>query len=355
MKSLPRRKFLGRAGAALAIAAGPAWGCRKAPPRQAILASLVEELVVPDVQAVLARSRAIEESAAVLAHEPSQANLDRTRGRWREALLAWRQAYCFRNGPLVTTSAFLRAAFWPTRLLAVDALARGQQAIDDAAVRELGVDEKGLFALEHLLFGPPAGVLVERQTAAGDRSRHLVVSLAHAVTISAEAAASTLGDGKTFGAAFAARGQESVSLLVNQLADTIETIASSRLARLLGLGGRAPRPNDIEGLPSAMMFQIPRALVAGTERVYLGGTGNGLGALVRAVSPAIDDRARAAFARSGAALDALVAVPIAEALAGRRADLEAASRAVKDLEVALKTDVSSALGVTLVFTGGDGD
>jgi hypothetical protein len=98
------------------------------------------------------------------------------------------------------------------------------------------------------------------------------------------------------------------------------------------------------------------ALVAGTERLYRGpGADGGLAALARAAAPAIDGRARAAFAAATAALAALAEVPLAAATGERRSEVERAYRATKDLERTLKVDLASALGVTLTFTGSDGD
>jgi predicted lipoprotein len=348
---------MGRAGLALAAASWSGLsGCKKkGPARTEVLEATVRALVIPDVHAVHFHSQQLAEGTRALAEHPGAEATETARARWRDAVLAWKRAYCFRNGPLVTTSAFLRAVFWPARPVAVDAIARGKQPIDDALVRELGVDEKGLFAIEHLLFAPGnEPPLVERPGAEGARGRALVAGLARAVTLDAEAAVRALGDGSGYVSAFAARDRESLSLVINQLVDTVETVANSRLARLAALGDRPPRPAEVEGLASAMVFRIPEALVAGTERLYLGAGGRGLGDLVQAISPDIAARARAAFAHTAAALAALARLPQPEALA-RHVAIEDATKAAKELELALKVDVASALGVTLVFTGNDGD
>lgn len=79
-----------------------------------------------------------------------------------------------------------------------------------------------------------------------------------------------------------------------------------------------------------------------------------MGDLVQAVSPAQDEKARAAFEAAVATLTALGA-PLEQAVATRRPAVEAANQAIKELELALKADVSNALAVTLTFVGGDGD
>jgi predicted lipoprotein len=170
------------------------------------------------------------------------------------------------------------------------------------------------------------------------------------VTGSAQAAVRALGDGQLFTRAFADKEQDAVNLLVNQMVNTIEAVATGRMARLLA----ARRPGELEGQPSGLALAIPRTLIEGTAQVYLGATGPGLSDLVRGVSPPIDRRAHQAFAAAGAALQALGRAPLPEVLAQRPA-VEAAARTVKELELALKVDVAGALGVTLTFVGGDGD
>ena len=68
----------------------------------------------------------------------------------------------------------------------------------------------------------------------------------------------------------------------------------------------------------------------------------------------MEPRTRAAFADARRALHALAA-PVEIAVLDHRPDVEHAAGATKALELNLKVDLASALGVTLTFAGGDGD
>lgn len=89
-------------------------------------------------------------------------------------------------------------------------------------------------------------------------------------------------------------------------------------------------------------------------RLYLGVGDGGLAALVKPVAPRIDRRVRERFAQANAAL-ARVRMPLESLVVHDRVQVEAAFRALKELELALKVDLASALAVTLTFTAGDGD
>jgi predicted lipoprotein len=103
-----------------------------------------------------------------------------------------------------------------------------------------------------------------------------------------------------------------------------------------------------------MSTDILDTLIAGTEHLYAGKDAAGLAELVAAVAPQLEPRIRAAFSHARATLRGLDG-PVEEAALARPAALTAARDATKALEISLKTEFASALGVTLTFTSTDGD
>jgi predicted lipoprotein len=75
---------------------------------------------------------------------------------------------------------------------------------------------------------------------------------------------------------------------------------------------------------------------------------------VRTVAPAIDKRVRERLTAVNS-LIAKLGVPLERLVQTQPEQLLQARDAVKELEVSLKVDVASALGVTLTFQMGDGD
>src|SRR5262245_53120928 len=153
MARISRRSFLHDSGL-LALGLSGCSVLSRRSPREEVLSALVLRIGAPDTQEILAQSRAL---ASILRLPPSAANLEAARHALRKAALLWQRAYAFRNGPIIESHAFIRSAFWPTRPDAVREVLEGDQAFDDAFIAELGVDVKGVFALEHLLFEGPNG------------------------------------------------------------------------------------------------------------------------------------------------------------------------------------------------------
>ena len=231
--TLARREFL-RGGLVLALFSS---GCRAhVKDRGAVLAALVREVAAPDAKAVVATSRALVSAVQALAADPTLATLHAARAAFVPALLAWKRAQCFRNGPM--TRAFAQTLFWPPREAALAAALASTTPIDDPFVAALGVDARGVYALESLLFPlepDDTAALVALSGDSGLRRRTLVAALGANVEAAAESGASALGDGSAYGAEFARRAQINLSFLVNQMASSVELLAVRRLERVLTL------------------------------------------------------------------------------------------------------------------------
>lgn len=290
---------------------------------------------------------------------PGGAAIHAVRAAWRAAALAWKRVHVFRSGPIVDTNALLRATFWPARPAAVDAVLKGDARLDSGVLETTGVDARGLYGMEYLLFDRENGVAAPARVAggSGERAREYASVCARDVAKYAELAANGVGkDGTPFAAAFSAAGQHSVNRLVSHLVESVETLAENRLALLMWMNrvGRV-KPSDVEGFASGTSKDLAVATLESAAALYHGAEGGcGLDALVDPVAPAIGEKIRAQFGGARAALSALDG-PLERAVKSEPKKLEAAHKALKSLEIALKSDLTSALGVTLTFSSADGD
>jgi predicted lipoprotein len=332
--------------------------CRGTPKREAVLEAIVREVVAPDTTALVVTSRRLADSVHRLAEAPSQGALGVARAEWKNTTLAWRRAYGFRNGPIVEQNALLRAAFWPARLPAIEAVIAGEKAIDDGLVEELGADSKGLFALEHLLFPlgcDDAATLARWTGPIGNRALPFADAIGRSVVAYADGVSRALGDGSAYAATFAKGGQPNLNRLVNQMADTLESNVLGRLMRVLdGERNHQLGPSEVEGWPSGTSHEIVLAHLEASRRFYRDADGARLGDLVKAVAPAIDDRLIGSWAK---AIDLVrsFGAPLERAVKNNTSRFMDACQAARDLEVAVKTGMASSLGVTLTFSAGDGD
>ena len=301
-----------------------------------------------DVRALVAHSDRLAKAIGDLNAAPTSDNVTETRQRWHDAVVVWTRASCFRNGPLVETSTLLRALHWPVQKNGVEGLVLGGRPIDDALIEKAPVDQKGLYAIELLVFPSVSAdrARVELLAPEGARARLLAAALAVNVSRCAGAVHQALGDGKSYAESFARNGQESVSLLVNQMVENVEN-ASGRLLRLSPFQNAKERGRIEEG-PRETSRDLVIALIEGTERLYVGDESEGLGALVKGTAPAIDKGIRTAFAEARRVVQQLD-VGTTSPSEPLRAAFGASARALKSLEVAMKADLANALSVTLTF------
>jgi predicted lipoprotein len=357
---MQRRELLKHAAAACLLGgSGLCASCSKPATRAAVLRELATGVGRGDTEAIAKKTAELTRAIADLSASPSDASLEAARTAWRGCLLAWKRAFAFRNGPIVDSNALLRATFWPPRLKEIDALlADASRPVDEKAIEELGVDVKGLYAVEYLLFGSgaPGEDLAGRfQGVDATRRKKLLAAFAANVAFYASTAASAMKDGKDFAERLASEATQSVNKIVNQMILTVEQVATERYAHVLGLAAsQSLRASEVEGWPSRTSHRVAAVLLEGTEAIYAGTSELGLSALVRPVAPVVDGRVRAAFSEAREKARALDA-PLEQIARDRPRALQAAAKAAKALEIVLKTELPNALGVSITFTGGDGD
>ncbi len=320
-----------------------------------MLTALVTELSLSDMTALNTECQRMGAEFERLKRAPSPAQLARAKQQWTAALLAWKRCQVFRTVPVVNTNALLRAVFWPVRPVAIDGVLKSSRKIDAALIEELGVDVKGMYALEVLLFGrSDAELLVALAEPAGAREAELILALAQNVSAYAHAAKAALKDGKSVASTFAQSGKDSMNQLVNAQIASLEGVVMRMqvVAERQALG--TLKQADMEGGLSRISDQIALNQLTAVQRVYLGEHARGLGALVAAVSPSIHAHLQTLFLDTIGAVRALKG-PLERAAGERPEVLEHAIVAVRMLEVAYKTELAGALGVTLELVAGDGD
>src|SRR6185437_3268311 len=240
---------------------------------------------------------------------------------------------------------------------AIEGQIQASNVIDEASVADLGGNAKGLFALEYLLFGHRAQpgapemkadrakeLLLDANSA---RRREFLLALARDIDFKAAQLArdwSATG-GQDAGPKFAAGGQASINLLVNQLAHFIEDVGQSHLNFVLVL----PKPLSqqiyrIEASPSGASQQGAVASMEGIQKFYRGGGGLGLADVVKQVNAPLAGRIDKQFDAALAAIQA-IGEPLDQAAADKRDAVQNAADKVKALEILFKVDLASALGV----------
>jgi predicted lipoprotein len=245
-------------------------------------------------------------------------------------------------------------------------LLNSSNVINQSFLEEQGSVVKGLFAVEYLLFesgGQTNGVAKSPLILEGlagpsaEKYRQFLPTLTQELAAKAALVANDWAAPGSSGAGekFAAGGQQSVNLAVNQLAAAIENAAERHLRFVLVLPNPISRQlYRVERSRSGSSLEGLLASVEGAQKFFSGNGGLGLKDAVRQVNPELEKRLAQQFEASISAIRAVNA-PLEQAAVNNRAAIENAYEKTRALEILLKVDMVSALGVTLTFSSNDGD
>ncbi len=308
-----------------------------------MLSGLVTEVVLGMAREMRAESSALHAAVRALSSELTPERQRAAQAAFKRTTLAWKQASAFRTGPFISSEAFQRAAFWPARTTLIDAVLSDREPIDEQRIEQLGVDARGLFALEYLLFEETnARSMLLSGDDHGERARAYALELSVNVLGYADRIQRLLGDGHSYAASFSKAGKQSVDTLVSQALDTL-SVVSGKFARVeRARSENRPLPYAVDGYYSGSSLEIVLAIVAGTKRLYLGGGSGGMSQLVAFASKPIDDHLRSTFQQTEQRLRA-VDMPIEVALGAQPARFRSAVAAVAELRHVMEVEMVSAL------------
>ncbi|HEU0033097.1 MAG TPA: imelysin family protein [Kofleriaceae bacterium] len=331
--------------------------------RRVIAHELIDEVIVPTLDDVLAQAQAQTAAMSALASAPSAETLAAAREAWRAARVPWKQSEAFAFGPATDLRLAVAIDQTPIDPAKLELLLASPDPITEATIANTGANAKGFHALEYLLFGDDATVLAGF---AEPRRRELVVALAQNLEHEARALREAwVGD---YAIRMAEPGaantefptiQSVIDTLVNESVFLAEVIANTRLGKPLGVTtGGVPDPSLQESGPSDNSTLDIANELRSIRAIYVGsrtGQGDrGISALIDERSPATDRAVRDALDAADAAV-AAIPRPFATALVELRPEVTAAHEAVKELKRVLATEVVGTLGATLKFNDNDGD
>ena len=343
-----------------------ALGCGSGTPDESeVLISLTDLVIVPGYETVAAEAQDLRVALDALCAQPSAETLNRAREAWREARAPWMRAEAAWFGPVMDRRA-VGLVDWPRvdpdRIETM--LADNPAATAADARNRLASTQRGLGAIEYLLFGSDALELLSQQSP--PRCAYLVAlgEVVASETAAIYAAWTTEVDGDPPYRDFFT-GRSASSLITGQaVADVvrtqvflIRTIVDMRLATALGLREGGADPSAIPGGNGDNALADLRQQILGMRDIYLGradADGLGISDLVRDLSSEVDERMRTHFADSLAAIDA-IDVPLHTALQEQPEQVRAVYDRLAELQRTLSTEVVSLLGVSVGFSDTDGD
>lgn len=333
-----------------------AGACNEDSARRSVLAHLAEDVIVPAQDQLRADADTlVTDLQAYCAGGPNT-----SQAAWRAVRADWSLTAAFVIGPVIEQMQVDPLDFWPVRTTTIeDKIAAAPPTIDLAYLDTLGTGAKGIPALEYLLFPAPPTPNTPRcayaLALAQDIARR-TGQIADAWHGDYAEALATAGHGS----AVYTSEQAGLDAIVNATIENLYRVVKEKLDRPLGnITGSAPDPARVESFHSGgALLDIARNL-DGFAVIYLGAdlesAGEpGLGELIAARNPGLDERIIAQLAVARAAL-AAIPPPLGEALTADRSAVQTARDEIDALRRLIKLDVASLLGVTLMLSDNDGD
>lgn len=343
--------------------------------RPAMLRNLATQVVIPGIHDFQKRCDALAQAAKKLDAEPNEANIKTTRDAWVEACLAWKRIQWLQFGPVKDRIYWSAMTFKPVYPQSIEKVLRGTELITEDYLAEQGAAAKGIYALEYLLFDLPQGqtawvgedgkptkvskprlsgkALLEGEGAA--RRRAYVRELAAELVTQLKEAQAVI-DAPDFVDNYMKNGQDSINYLVNGLLDEMESGVVNMLRLYVDqFANRSLRYEQIEGYAGGLSERVLEEELLGLERMYRGGNGLGIDDYVKHVNPDLSQRLDKRFQAGKAAFKIFRDAPVDVSLVKNYSAMEQAHDELHELEIQIKLDVFSSLGVTLLFSSTDGD
>jgi hypothetical protein len=338
-----------------------------------ILSSIGTTIVMPRFEATLTAADALAAQANTFCQAPDADGLDATRTAWSAVMAHWKHGESgqfgpvwmepWRVGPKVDT--------WPARPASIQGILDDDFDLTFEVVSTLGTVHRGLPVLDWLLFvdGTESLAAFTDPTTGSRRCDYLVAVTADTANQFMVLRDTWSPSGTNWLANYTAPGpstdlmstRASMDEVVNRTIFAVENVRLLKLGKPAGQSsGGTPQLDLIESPQSGRSLRNALDSLAGIEGVFLGAYegSQGSGLIDAVADPERQATIRSAFdTHYAASVSAIEAVPppLTEAIYTHSVELDAATTAIRDLQVVLQVDLAQALAVTIRFNDTDGD
>lgn len=335
--------------------------------RRELLATWSTGLVVEGYRAFERDASALDSALVEHCGAPSDARLRAARDAWWQARASFGHMENWAFGPYSRLPQRIGPEIdpWPLRIRVeqIEALVAGDAPVTPEALANIGVNEKGLQALEYVLYEPNAATALAEDNR---RCEYLVSVGKELVARATELRAAWDPEGGDFAGELseAGRGRTAFDSLsgafsevVNRIGFTLENMRMEKVLAPLRDGGDRSAPNLAQSRFSGRSLEDMRDNLIGIERLYFGDPSAGIPGLERYLNErgrSFESEMRSGLDAVRSALDA-VPGPLTTAVQSDPERVRAVGDALNELRNLVQVDLINALGLELDFNDNDGD
>ena len=338
------------AGLALLLAS-----CSGGPSHSDVVADLTDRVIAPSYVRAADAMAALADATEQLCATPGTESLAEAQQAWRRARIAWKSTAATWFGPVMQRRSESFVDWFPIDRDRIERTAAREQPVSPRDIRQtLAATQRGLGAIEHLLFADRADEALRRQPGRCAYTAALADVAATEVRQTSEDWERSYANIFKGEAALGIDAAEAVAMLVRAQVFLVREVTQIQLGPALGANGIEQDPSAAPAGPAGHWAQDLRAQIEGMEDVYSGAGGLGVGDLVAVLSEEANQRMLDSLA---AVLTAIGELP--KSLSGAAGDRDPEAQALYDALVelgrTLNTEVVSLLGISVGFSDNDGD
>ncbi|MBI1266784.1 MAG: hypothetical protein GC193_05040 [Cryomorphaceae bacterium] len=314
------------------------------------------DLIAPALSDFESAAAQFADAAAIFDVSTTAQNLTQVQEAFIDAYVAWQKVSQFRYGPATEFDILGKMNTFPTDYIQIE------NAIQSGLTSGLPNATKGLPAIDYLLFHQPNDEILA-QLFDQSRKNYLLARITEVSTLATQyKTAWANGYKSTFVNADGPSVTGGLSLLANGLIEDYEQLKREKVALPLGLLTLGIElPEKVEGYYSQQSMTLILAQLDGVQNLFNNGDSYGLDDLLDARdawhSPSnmlLSERINQQLDEARVAL-AFIISPLSEAIGTDPEIVENAYNELQQVVVLLKTDMISALGVSVTSTDNDGD
>lgn len=332
-----------------------------APDRSAVLGDLADQTIIPAYDDLALRTRALHDATTTLCEAPDDEALVEARAALAGARSGWSTTESMWVGPAMDRRSWA-VIDWPVAADEIESLIGDTDValtVDSLSSR-IGADQRGLRAVEYVLWAPdPQDAATVTVALADERRCAYLTGVSELIATEAAVLLDAWSVGVDGDDAYRdtfVGSDDGIDTIVGDIAFLLEAMTDAELGVALGEMEQDADPDAVVDGPAALGVADLRAHLDGIRAVLVGTAVDT--APTGTLAPLLgDDLVGRLDAELEAATDALdeIVVPLRDAVVDEPATVAAARDAIKAVQVTVTTEVVSRLGVTIGFSDADGD
>lgn len=335
--------------------------------RSIMLENFTTNLIIPSysnfnsqAEILLAASNTFDESV-------TEANLAALQEAWKKTAEAWNSTQAFNYvGPAYDSSFIIRINKYPSDKIKIEDHISSSSEINSAFIESLGGGEKGLPAVEYLIFSQEGNSVILNKflTEGENRKTYLKALTENIKEKAANLEAGWQPSGKSYTEAFLSKtgtdAGSSTNLLANSIIQAVEDIKNIKIGEPIGKKGGSLQPEKVEAFNSEYSIDLIKTDLNAIENAFKGGEGAGFDDYLNKIDAKwqddqlLSDRIIQQFESIRTALDELDN-PLNKAVTAETAEVDKLFNSFTSLVSLLKGEMISRLGLSVTYSDNDGD